>query len=405
MAIILVLGGCGVVGSMAVKTLGTFADVSKIIIGDKNHQKANEIITELGSNKIIFKQIDVENIQDLKKELEQVDVVLNCIGPFYLYGPLVLRVAIEMKKNYIDVNDDVDATREVLSMDKLAKEAKITALIGMGSSPGVTNLLAKFAAKQLLDTVKSVDIYHAHGGEPFEGAAVIYHRIHSMSIEIPVFINGSFQNVNFFGKNGEALEEEILFHKIGTYRVHPYPHPETITLPKYLEIIDRVTNKGTVLPPEYFYLIRDLVKLGLNDNTLINVKGNLISSLDFIIPYIIHQRERILKEINFGPQQGCIKIVVEGIKDQKPQKCIFSLTSEGKAMGEGTGLPAAFGTILMIRNQVRGKGVLPPEACVNPLEFLEVMREHLDLDSTTGGGSPLLIEIIDSEGNINTLDL
>lgn len=166
-----------------------------------------------------------------------------------------------------------------------------------------------------------------------------------------------------------------------------------------------MTNKGTVLPPEYFYLITNLVRLGLGDETPMDVKGNQISPLDFIIPYIINQRDKILKKTNFGIQRGCVKIVVEGEKEKKPHKYIFSLASEGEAMGEGTGLPAAFGTILMLRKQIHEKGVLPPEACVNPTEFLGVMREHLKLESTTGGSSPLIIESIDAEGNIDTIDL
>ncbi len=405
MSTILVLGGCGVVGNMAVKTLLSFPDVSQVIIGDQNSGKAAKILNQLGSKKLTYEQIDVRDTLKLKKILQKVDIVLNCIGPYYIYGPLILKAAIEMNKNYIDVNDDVDATREVLKMHKEAKEANIAALIGMGSSPGVTNLLAKFAAEHLLDSVKSIDIYHAHGGEPSEGAGVIYHRIHSMSIDIPIFNNGQFHTAKFFEKSGKALEEEIFFHKIGTCRVHPYPHPETITIPQYIKNIERVTNKGTVLPPEYFYLITELVKLGLADETPLDIKGNQISPLDFVIPYIISQRDKILQKINFGIQRGCVKIVVEGKKDMKSHKYIFSLASEGQAMGEGTGLPAAFGTILMLRKLIHEKGVLPPEACVDPSQFLGVMREHLELESTTGGTSPLIIESIDAEGNIEMIDL
>ncbi|MHA1970017.1 MAG: saccharopine dehydrogenase C-terminal domain-containing protein, partial [Candidatus Hodarchaeales archaeon] len=222
--------------------------------------------------------------------------------------------------------------------------------------------------------------YHAHGGEPFEGPGVIYHRIHSMSIDIPVYMDGAFKSVKFFDEDGKALEEEVDFHKIGKYRVHPYPHPETVTLPKYIKGVQRVTNKGTVLPSEYFYLITDIVKLGITDTKPIDIKGSKISPLDFTIAYIINQRELILEKTNFGIQRGCVKVVVKGKKDNHPHSYVFSLASEGLAMGEGTGLPAAFGAVLMVRGLIEGKGVLPPEACVNPLDFLGIMREHLDLD-------------------------
>jgi saccharopine dehydrogenase (NAD+, L-lysine forming) len=72
----------------------------------------------------------------------------------------------------------VDVTLEILEMDEDARRAGISALIGMGSSPGATNLLARFAADNLLDETGSIDIFHAHGGELFEGEGVIGHRFH-----------------------------------------------------------------------------------------------------------------------------------------------------------------------------------------------------------------------------------
>ncbi|MFX1505523.1 MAG: saccharopine dehydrogenase family protein [Promethearchaeota archaeon] len=405
MAKIIVLGGSGVVGRVAVKTLTTFSEFSEVIIGDINIKKAHELAEEINSDKVSVCEVDVTDQKILQNTIKDVDIVLNCVGPFYKFGPLILKSTIETGRNYVDINDDVDATQEAFKMDNDAKKMNITALIGMGSSPGITNLLAKFAADQLLEEVNSIDLYHAHGGEPFEGSGVIYHRIHSMSIDIPVFLEGKFVSVGFFDKNGRALEEEIDFLKLGKYRVHPYPHPETITLPKYIKDIKRVTNKGTVIPSEYFYLITNLVELGLTDEEPINVKGNIITPLDFTTSFIIKHRERILKETNFGSQRGCVKIVVKGKKDEKPHTYIFSLASETQAMGEATGIPAAIGVVLLNRKKITKRGVLPPEACVNPLDFLNVMQEHLGLDTASGKGSPLTIESIDEEGNSEIITL
>jgi len=402
---IIVLGGSGAVGRVVVKTLTTFSEVSKVIIGDINIRKAHEVAEEINSDKVVVCEVDVTDSKSLQNAIRDVDIVVNCVGPFYKFGPLILKSAIEIGRNYVDINDDVDATQEALKMDNAAKKMNITALIGMGSSPGITNLLAKFAADQLLDEVNSIDLYHAHGGEPFEGPGVIYHRIHSMSMDIPVFLEGKFVSVGFFENNGRALEEEIDFLKLGKYRVHPYPHPETITLPKYIKDVKQVTNKGTVIPSEYFYLITNLVKLGLTDEEPLNVKGNMITPLDFTISYIIKQRERILKETNFGSQRGCVKIVVKGKKAEKTHTYIFSLASENQAMGEATGIPAAIGAVLLNRKKITKKGVLPPEACVNPLDFLNVMQEHLGLETASGEGSPLTIESIDEEGNSEIITL
>jgi len=400
----LVLGGCGAVGSIAVKALSNFHDFSIITIGDINETEGINLVHSDTTGKLKFQKVDVNSIVALKQLISSHDIIINCLGPFYKYGPSILKTVINLRKKYIDINDDVDATREALELDEIAKEAQITAIIGMGSSPGVTNLLAKFA-EQLLDSIIAIDIYHAHGGEPKEGPAVIFHRIHAMTIKIPIFMNGEFKTVSFFSKEGRALEEIIDFGKIGKYRVHAYPHPETITLPKYIKGVKRVTNKGTVLPPEYFYLTTDLVRLGLTKKQPLKVKETEISPLDFTIAYLINERDKILRKINFGKQRGCIKIFVEGLKENKPHKIIFTLESESQAMGEGTGLPVAFGAIMLQRKLITEHGVLPPEAVVNPIEFLNVMQEYLNLDSATGGPSPLTIESVDSEGSIEMLKL
>ena len=87
--------------------------------------------------------------------------------------------------DYVDVWDDVSVVDEIFSKDKAAKDAGITAVIGLGFSPGVTNLMAALAVSQMLDETDAVDIYHTHGGEPEEGAGVIGHRFHCMSVDCP----------------------------------------------------------------------------------------------------------------------------------------------------------------------------------------------------------------------------
>jgi saccharopine dehydrogenase (NAD+, L-lysine-forming) len=225
-----------------------------------------------------------------------------------------------------------------------------------------------------------------------------------MTSEIPMFLDGKQRMVRFFDEDGIALREEVEFHQIGTHLCYPYPHPETITLPKYIEC-QRVTNKGTVLPDRYFQFIMDLVELGLTGEAPIMVKGVAVVPRDFTIAYIIEEREHILNETKFGEQRGCVKIVVSGSKEGKPHQYIFSLWSVGEGMGEGTGIPAALGATLMQRGRIPMKGVFPPEAAVNPMEFLGVMQELLNLDQVTGASSPLLIQSVDADGNVKELSL
>jgi saccharopine dehydrogenase (NAD+, L-lysine-forming) len=288
-------------------------------------------------------------------------------------------------------------------MDDKAKKAGVSALIGMGSSPGVANILVRFCADSLLDQVEAVDIYHAHGGEKIEGPAVVKHRIHSMKIGIPMFLNGKFTTVNLFDDSGKALEEEAVFQDVGTYNVYGYPHPETITLPKYLKGVKRVTNLGLVLPPAYAELIKGMVRLGVTDEKPIEVQGHKIVPLEFAVAYILSQRERLLKEAKIDQPMGCLKIVVKGVKDGGKNTYIFSMSSRGQGMGEGTGIPAAIGAIIMGTGKITQKGVLPPEACVNPMDLLELAKTKVK--AVAGRGFPISIEHIDRDGKSQQLNL
>ena len=72
----------------------------------------------------------------------------------------------------------------------------------MGNSPGLANVSPRWCADTMLDQVEEVNIYHAHGGEPAEGGGVIKHRIHAMTNDIPLFIDGEFIQVRMLEESG-----------------------------------------------------------------------------------------------------------------------------------------------------------------------------------------------------------
>jgi saccharopine dehydrogenase (NAD+, L-lysine-forming) len=248
-----------------------------------------------------------------------------------------------------------------------------------------------------------VDIYHAHGGEKVEGAAVVKHRIHSMKMDIPMFLDGQFTTVKLFENSGRSLEEKTEFQNVGTYSVYAYPHPETITLPHYLKGVKRVTNLGLVLPPAYAELIKGTVRLGITDEEPVVVQGQKVIPLEFAVAFILAQRERLMNEAGITEPMGCLKIVVKGYKDGGRNTYIFSMSSRGQGMGEGTGIPAAIGAMIMTTGKIKEKGVLPPEACVNPMDLLELAK--ISVETAGGRGFPIVIEHIDKDGKSQVVDL
>lgn len=104
-----------------------------------------------------------------------------------------------------------------------------------------------------------------------------------------------------------------------------------------------------------------------------------------------------MQEAGLTGPVGCLKIVVKGYNDGQKNTYIFSTSSKKKGMGEGTGIPAALGAMLMGTGKLKGKGVLPPEGCVNPMDMIELLQTKV---KTTGamGGASLTMEHIDQSG-------
>ena len=404
MSRLVVLGGCGAVGSTAVRMLAGTDYFDEYVVADRDIEAARKLSSELGSDKVKALELDADDAQSLRDAVAGASVILNCVGPFYRYGPPILEAAIEAGIDYVDICDDMDATEIMLDMDGKAQDAGISALIGMGSSPGMANLLVKFTAETLLDAVDSVDIYHAHGGEDVEGPAVIKHRFHSMEIDIPMFLDGEYVTVRLFEESGRALEEETDFRDVGTYPVYGYPHPETITLPKYIKGVKRVTNLGLVIPVAYAELIKSMVRLGLTSDEPLEVQGQKIIPREFAVAYVISRRDGLLKEAGIDFPRGCLKIVVKGEKDGEPNTYVFQMSSSGMGMGEGTGIPAALGAIVMGQGKITLKGAFPPEAAVNPLDMIQLAGEIIK-SSGMGDSAPIYIEKIDKEGKVETVDL
>jgi saccharopine dehydrogenase (NAD+, L-lysine-forming) len=137
------------------------------------------------------------------------------------------------------------------------------------------------------------------------------------------------------------------------------------------------------------------------------VGGKQVVPYDFAIAYIIRERDRILKRTKFGTQRGAMAVVVKGKKDGRREEYRVHMASEGAALGEGTGIPAAMGVILMDQGKITAKGVLPPEGCVDPNDFIR-LRETMKPVKQKGRKKAvevLYAERIDARGKVTKINL
>lgn len=405
MAKVLVLGGGGGVGGVAVRALASGAWFDEIAVGDLRLDAAQAVVDALEHPGLSAIAVDASSHDSLLAAMAGADVVLNCVGPFYRFGPPILEAAIEARVHYVDVCDDLAPTRVMLGMDARARAAGISALIGMGNSPGLANLFAALCAQVLLDQVESVDIMHIHGGEAEEGPAVLKHRIHAMINEVPLFVDGEMIRVRQLEESGARFVRDVEFRDVGTFPVFPYPHPETITLPENLPGLRRATNLGVIFPLPYFQLTQEMVRVGACGDAPISVAGQDVVPLEFSVAHILSRRAEILAKAGVTGPAGCLRVDVSGTKGGKPSTLVFQLSSSSAGAGEGTGIPAAAGAALMAAGGITRKGVFPPELAAQPFAILQIAFQMSHAVMGKGSGDAVSIEHIAADGTRTAVPL
>ena len=150
---VLALGGSGGMGRFAVETSMYFDNVSEIVVADINAEEAIKFADSM-NEKVSGIGLDVTDIDALKEQMDKADVVLNTVGPFFKYGPPILEATLDSNCHYLDINDDWEPTIEMLQFHEKAESNLKTAILGIGASPGLTNMLGAAAIEEL-DEVES----------------------------------------------------------------------------------------------------------------------------------------------------------------------------------------------------------------------------------------------------------
>jgi saccharopine dehydrogenase (NAD+, L-lysine-forming) len=366
---ILALGGCGQQGRLAVKTLIEEADVKKVIIADINIEAAKAFQNELDSAKVEVLEIDVLDERSLKAAMQGIDVVANFVGPFFRFAEPIAKAVIASGVNYVDICDDVAPTQTLLDdYHEQAKASGASLLIGMGASPGVSNVLVRRAANQL-DQVDSAGVYWSVSANDIEtelagnvdNAAIYEHAIELMAGKAVQFLEGNYTEVQ-----GGSGVEEVEFATLGTQQAYYVSHPEPVTIPRYIKT-NNIFNKGCV--PGLDEVLFGFQALGLTSHENITVKGTDYKATDLAIA-ILAYLDANSEPVPESELPACSDLFVEVSGKQGEDSVKIRLdvsTTQGlPRMDRMTGIAAAIGILMMGRGQIEEKGVLAPEGGVDP---------------------------------------
>ena len=191
---VIALGGAGHIGACGVRELVKRATDIEVVIADKNLEAASKLAAEVGG-KTSVKTVDASEHESLVDVMKDADVVLSTLGPFYVFGERVVRAAVEAKTNLVDICDDWDATQSCLNLDEEAKKAGVTIIIGLGASPGIMNVMARYGADKL-DRVDEIHTSWAQTGvDPTEGPAIVDHYFHAITGKVLTYRDGKWLEI------------------------------------------------------------------------------------------------------------------------------------------------------------------------------------------------------------------
>lgn len=368
---VIILGGAAAMAQPTIRILEKFEKITSLVLADLNVETVNKIAKELANEKIETTSIDITNTEALTNLVKGADLVINFVGPYYKFGTKPLETIIEAGVDYLDILDDYDLTMEVLKLDEKAKEKDVTALVGMGASPGLTNILAKLAS-DALDQTEEIHTHWAVGETEFSNSGAMIHMFHIIDGEVPTFKEGKQQLIKAFDPDTSI---KVKFEEpIGEIELYHLGHPEPITLPKYIPGVKTVTNRGALIPSSLNVFFRIMSEAGLSSVDPVEFNGHSIKPIDFLFT-VLREKQAENPDLfeTVDEPISSAQVVVNGSKDNKKTSYIFTSTGKGD-MASGTSIPTGVAAIQMLSDKVTQTGVIPPE-CLNPIDMVKGLTE------------------------------
>jgi saccharopine dehydrogenase-like NADP-dependent oxidoreductase len=391
---VIAVGGCGGMGQFAVRTALTFDFVREIVVADRDGARARAFAERCGP-KAAPMELDVLDEKALSSALRGKDVVLATVGPYYRFGLPVLRAAIAAGCDYVDINDDWEPTLEMLDLDAEARNAGVTAIIGMGASPGVSNLLA-VEALSVLDEVGAVITGWGApgdgegGGMPGPGEGGTYgaatdHWLHQLTGTIRLWRGGKLTDVR-------PLEEiEVRYPGIGARTAHTVGHPEPVTLPRYFPQLRESCNvmsfaRSLMAALKWLAGKVDGGEMSFGDAadwlTRLEQGEGQAQMLSALPPEILAQLSGV--ESEDSPALPSLFAVAYGARNGRTASVAATLSSAPPgSMGAITGIPMAIGLRMIAEGKIRQRGVFAPEAIVDPDAFFDALAPFCEPKRTS----------------------
>ena len=366
--------GAGEMGRAIAYDLLTFVPDIDLSVLDSNPgalQRLQEFLTP--SN---FRGVPGD-IQDLKLTGELIsrsDVVIGAVS--YKSNFILSRLAVEHKASWIDLGGNNTIVDQQFTLDQDAKSAGVTIIPDCGLAPGMVNIIAGHAFKELDVTD---EIHLRVGGLPQNPKPPLNYEL---CFSAEGLINEYIEPTRIL-RDGRLETHDSLCEVEHLDLGAPYDHLEafytsggTSTLVKSLEGRVRNLDYKTIRYTGHLDKIKFLSDFGYFDSEEWPLGKKSKTSPREVTEILFHRLGWVKRDVVL------LKAWALGQKQGKPNKMGYSLVDEYDAatgltaMARTTGFSAAIIAEMIIDGRIREKGVLYQELSVPHEEYFTELRKR-----------------------------
>jgi len=286
---VVVVGGAGAMGRWTVRDLTESEGVDEVVVADLDGSRAREAAgwaaARSGSNgtaQVSGLGLDAGDGDALRRAFDGADVVCNCA--VHATNLPVMEACADAGTHYVDLGGLYHTTRRQLALHDRFVAAGVTAVVGMGGSPGTTNVLAALAGRDL-EVVEEVEVRlgvadFAPSAAPVPVPYAIQTILDEFAVPAVTFRDGRLVEVPAMSE-----QEELDFPPpVGRVRVGHTLHSEVATLP--LHFADRGIRSVSFkvgFPAGFMDKLALLTALGLADTLPVELPSGPVVPRELLV--------------------------------------------------------------------------------------------------------------------------
>lgn len=364
--------GAGRQGTASAYDLAVHRNASRILMIDNSREAAESSASRInnltGRKMAESLKLDVQNRRELDKCLQDIDGFISAVP--YRFNLRLTESAILTRTHMTDMGGNADVVSQQMKLHSTARNSGITVVPDCGMGPGMTGSLAAYGISKM---DKALDVYIWDGGLPQKPEP-------PWNFSLTFDINGltnEYDGLATFLRDGRVVKvpcfseyELIDFPPLGQLEAFVTSGGSTTAVKAFKGKLRTYQNK-TLRYIGHAEQFKAFQRLGLFSEEPVLIRGKKVVPRDVFHTLL----EPKIKPPDNYKDICLIKILVKGLKNDKPHELIIELVDKYDkktgftAMERLTGFHSSI-ILEMAVNGLAKRGVVPLEKAVDPNDFI-----------------------------------